>query len=237
MLRPTPIRRVDRAALPVACLIIWLAAGASAAAENIVFLGNSITKHGPDPSIDWPGNWGMAASAAALDYVNQVTAILRQSQRLALQPVVLSTFSLEQEFFQLSSARIQALLREVPRARIVVLQLGDNLDLSGERADGRQFAQQYAKLLSALRTRVGREPRLLCIGKWWPWAPIDAQIERQCEAANGIFIAISDLHSEPWGRAASERQFATQGVADHPGDRAMRQIALRVVHGVTGVTP
>ncbi|MDB5348274.1 MAG: GDSL-like Lipase/Acylhydrolase [Schlesneria sp.] len=44
------------------------------AASKVLFLGNSITLHGPAPSIGWTGNWGMAASSEGNDYVHLVTA-------------------------------------------------------------------------------------------------------------------------------------------------------------------
>ena len=44
------------------------------AASRVLFLGNSITLHGPAPAIGWTGNWGMAASAEHLDYVHLLTA-------------------------------------------------------------------------------------------------------------------------------------------------------------------
>jgi hypothetical protein len=48
--------------------------------KKVLFLGNSITKHGPKADIDWSGNWGMAASAEAKDYVHVFTTSLAQKQ-------------------------------------------------------------------------------------------------------------------------------------------------------------
>ena len=37
---------------------------------RVLFVGNSITLHGPRPQIGWTNNWGMAASARDKDYVH-----------------------------------------------------------------------------------------------------------------------------------------------------------------------
>lgn len=43
---------------------------------KIIFVGNSITKHGPSEALGWEGNWGMAASSEDKDYVHQLVSML-----------------------------------------------------------------------------------------------------------------------------------------------------------------
>ena len=46
--------------------------------KKVLFIGNSITRHGPKPEIGWPNDWGMAASAPEKDYVHQTVALLEE---------------------------------------------------------------------------------------------------------------------------------------------------------------
>ena len=42
--------------------------------RRVLFVGNSITLHSARPEIGWHGDWGMAASDAAHDYLHLVMA-------------------------------------------------------------------------------------------------------------------------------------------------------------------
>ena len=44
--------------------------------HRVLFVGNSITRHEPNPSLGWYGDWGMAASSKEKDYVHLVVAEL-----------------------------------------------------------------------------------------------------------------------------------------------------------------
>jgi hypothetical protein len=43
---------------------------------DLVVVGNSITRHGPAPSIDWSGDWGMAAPSSDKDFSHLVASRL-----------------------------------------------------------------------------------------------------------------------------------------------------------------
>ena len=46
---------------------------------KVLFLGNSITLHGPAPKIGWDGNWGMAASTREKDFVHVLLSRIAKS--------------------------------------------------------------------------------------------------------------------------------------------------------------
>ena len=71
---------------PLLLTLIFICATVHASAQTkVLFLGNSITKHGPKADIDWSGNWGMAASVEANDYVHLVTKALTEKAGTAPQ--------------------------------------------------------------------------------------------------------------------------------------------------------
>ena len=55
--------------------------GATRKGPRVLFVGNSITLHGPRPQIGWTNNWGMAATARDRDYVH-----LLQKKIVEVQP-------------------------------------------------------------------------------------------------------------------------------------------------------
>ena len=44
--------------------------------KKVMFFGNSITRHEPNASLGWYGDWGMAASSKEKDFVHLVVKAL-----------------------------------------------------------------------------------------------------------------------------------------------------------------
>ena len=66
--------------------------------RKILFLGNSITKHGPAPAIGWTGNWGMAASAQEKDFVHLVTSSLARTMKAAPEVRIANIATFERQY-------------------------------------------------------------------------------------------------------------------------------------------
>ena len=50
----------------------------NAGKRRFLFVGNSITRHGPKPEIGWENDWGMAASKKENDYVHVTVSMLEK---------------------------------------------------------------------------------------------------------------------------------------------------------------
>ncbi len=95
-------------------------------ANKILFLGNSITLHGPAPAIGWSGNWGMAASAKEKDYVHLVLKAISQAAGKDPESVVTNIAGFER---QSDTYNIDAELKNelAFKPDLVIVAIGENV--------------------------------------------------------------------------------------------------------------
>lgn len=191
-------------------------------ASKVLFLGNSITLHGPAPSIGWTGNWGMAASSEDKDYVHLVTADIVKAAGGKPQIKVrnIADFERGHEKFDIAGEYKAELAFQ---ADVIVVAIGENLPELASEESRRAFATAFALLLGELKKNG--HPVIFVRSSFWP-NPVKDEIMRQASADVGAtFIDISKLGAEKSNAASSERQIEHAGVAAHPGDKGMREIA------------
>jgi hypothetical protein len=136
-------------------------------ADRILFVGNSLTLHGPKPVIGWTGNWGMAASAQDRIFVHLLTAAIEAQTggRLVLEqtPIdgtksaenILNIAHIpERECATYEAARIRKQLDW--KANIVVWQCGENVPPRGFDADVFQMSLK-ALLTSGVSKAISYE--------------------------------------------------------------------------------
>lgn len=200
-----------------------------AAIRRILFLGNSITLHGPKPDIGWTGNWGMAASSADKDYVRLVTRAI--AQHTGATPVFrarnIADFERNYATYDVD-VQLKELFAFDPD--LVVLAIGENVPALGS-DDAR--AKFKAGVMSLLRCALAkRRPRVVVRSCFWADAAKDEVLRQACEEANGIFVNAGPLGREAANAARSERAFTHDGVAGHPGDRGMQALADAIVQAI-----
>ena len=210
----------------VVVLLACAAVQAPAQPHRVLFLGNSITKHGPKADIDWHGDWGMAASAESRDYVHLVLRGLAAKAGAAPEVMVrnIADFERGHAGYDIAGKLSDAIAF---RPDLIILAIGENVPALKTPADQAAFQASATKLLVALK--ADRRPALLVRSCFWANAAKDEALQRACAAAGGVFVDISALGKDESHYARSERPFKHAGVANHPGDKGMAAIAAALL--------
>lgn len=213
-------------------LILGCAAVQASAQDSfrkVLSLGNSITKHGPKADIDWSGNWGMAASAEAHDYVHLVTQGLATKSGTTPEIMVKNIADFERAH---AGYEIAGTLGDAIKFHpdLIIVAIGENVPMLKTPADQAAFQDSVAKLLTALKS--DRQPVLLVRSCFWANAAKDEALKRACAAASGVFVDVSAMSKDESNYARSERPFKNAGVANHPGDKGMAAIAAALLEAL-----
>lgn len=241
-----------RCGLAVA-LLLWacLAAGAEAApggalkAQRVLFLGNSITLHGPHEPYGWRHNCGMAASVPEKDYVHVLAAALtaRTGCALRLSPtagpagpdgvappatIVNIADIFERHYAPFDSARLQAQLAWKPD--LVIVQCGENV--VRETFDPAAFKTGFQALLAALQ--AAGNPQVFVTGQvLGDGGPLD-QIKREVcaeDPAHRSYVDLSSFHGDATNLASAEPYYSGI-IVGHPGDKGMALIAALLLKAI-----
>lgn len=203
------------------------------AAEKVLILGNSITRHGPSSKIGWTTDWGMAASAREKDFVHLVTSSLAKTTGTSPKVMIRNIAGFER---QNGTYDPDAKLKDVIEfgADLIIVAIGENVPRLDSDKSKAQFAKSFRKLLTCLKSE--NNPTLIVRSCFWANQAKDEILRQGCGDAGGIFVDISKLGKDESNYARSEREFQHQGVAAHPGDRGMQAIATAILKAIGPVT-
>lgn len=188
--------------------------------KKILFVGNSITRHAPKSDIGWFNDWGMAASSKDKDYVHVLENMILKTNpdaefcicQLAewersykTGDMLLDSFNTAREF----------------NADIIVIRLIENCPHND--FDHETFSEQYGKMIGYLN-KSGKAEIVVTTGFWKH--PADTTIS-QFAAENGFdCVYLGELGEKSEMRA--DGLFKHSGVAAHPGDKGMENIAMMI---------
>jgi hypothetical protein len=203
---------------------------ATSQAKRILFLGNSITLHGPSAQVGWMNNWGMAASAQEEDYVHVlVNSIAKLSgSRPEVQIDNIADFERRYDSYDLDTGLKQHLDF---KPDTVVVAIGENVPALTSEDTKTKFKASFTRLLTALK-KSGR-PAIFVRSCFWPDKTKDDIMRESCMAVGGVFVDIRGLSKDESNYARSEQSFAHAGVAGHPGDKGMKGIADALLKAIT----
>ena len=193
---------------------------------KILFLGNSITHHGPSAKVDWTGNWGMAASAEEKDYVHLVLRSIAEATGKAPEALIENIVEFERNYATYDMVAKRKNIFAF-KADVVVLAIGENVAALKTDEAKAAFKSSLVKLLQALK--ADNNPTIFVRSCFWADAAKDAVLKQACQEVSGVYVDISTLGKVDSNFARSERKFTNSGVAHHPGDKGMQAIATALI--------
>lgn len=187
--------------------------------KRIMFVGNSITLHGILHEIGWHNEWGMAASSIENDYVH---IIMNKEIFPDAQYCICQVAEWEGEY---KNGESKFNLFENARkfhADIIVMRFIENVPAKD--FDPEIFKASYDKLLNYLN-KSQKAKVVLTTGFWRH--PGDNVIIEYAKEKGLPCVLLGDLGEDESMKAIG--LFEHSGVANHPGDLGMKNIAERIV--------
>lgn len=191
------------------------------AGKRVMFVGNSITRHGVLPEIGWNNDFGMAASSVDNDYVHIVAKEYSNKNPDAAYCIC----QVAEWETQYKNGDKTLELFEMARnfdADIIIMRAVENCPATD--FDEELFIEKYEELISYLNP--SKKAEVIVTTSFWKHKASDAL----CKIAekNGYpLVKLEDLGEDESMKAIG--LFKHSGVANHPGDKGMRTIAQRIL--------
>ena len=188
--------------------------------KRIMFVGNSITLHSKKTDIGWYGEWGMAASSIENDYVHRLmSAICEKDPDCAF--CICQVAEWERQY---KNGKSLYNLFENARdfnADIIVMRFVENCPKND--FDKQAFKKETIDLLQYLNP--SKNAKIILTTGFWRH-PADAGIAELAKELNLPLVKLGDLGEKD--EMKSIGLFEHSGVANHPGDLGMENIADRI---------
>lgn len=188
---------------------------------RVLFVGNSITLHGPKESIGWSGNWGMAASARDKDYVHQLQAKIVAAQPEAQCCLLQVAASFERSFFKPEwNCEEHFQWAQKFRPDIIVLFFGANVPQEYDASTmDPPPARTFGEALESMVRYINADNHALVVFSqgYYDRPKLEAEKAAVCEKLNGVIASMEDIRNNPESR----------GRYNHPSDLGMSLIAQR----------
>lgn len=187
--------------------------------KKVLFVGNSITRHGKLPGIGWNNDFGMAASSIDNDYVHIL--IKKINEKYPDSVFCICQASQWETDYNINDKIIfkYEIAREF-KADIIIMRIIENCKC--DKFNHNLFYKKYSDFIDYLNPKDAKI--ILTSGFWKHTGDID--IENVAKDNNYDFIYLGDLGEDDSMKAIG--LFEHSGVAAHPNDNGMLEIANRI---------
>ena len=192
---------------------------------KVLILGNSITQHGPNESIGWLNNYGMAASSQENDYVHRLMdgyvaeKYDNVEYKIGAAYPVESTIIVDEEYDY--TEKFAPVVKEVIdfQPDIILLQMGENVNVQG--LTTKAYLHAMHQLLDSFQKEKPGVKVILSI-PFWGGSVKTETVKTLSEEYGYPYADISKLNTN---ENKATGKFENAGVASHPGDKGMESIA------------
>ena len=194
-------------------------------AKRVLFFGNSITRHEPNPDLGWYGDWGMAASSKDKDYVHLVVAEL--DKKYGNVDYCIAQGAMWEWGYRESEKVLEEYYSAVKAfdPHIIVIRIGENVT-------AKKHLEVNCKpgFETAVDFLVGKSAEKVIITDMFWYSVYNNVFEEVCLEKGYTFCHLTDLEQDE--RTMALGLFEHKGVAGHPGDFGMQCIADRILEKI-----
>ena len=194
--------------------------------HRVIFVGNSITRHGVKEDIGWHVDWGMAASCMEKDYVHRTLAMIEEKWG-PVDYCVLNVAEWERCYWDTSILERWQEAREF-EADLVIIRTGENIWSSKDRLAEIDLYPFFDEMIRFFAKNPNAQ--IIVTDLFWAKEPINTPIHRITEDRGYIPVTLGDLGAKEENTAKG--LFEHSGVAHHPGDLGMERIAQRIIDAI-----
>lgn len=228
MLIKTRFLRIASLGFLVLIVIVWACKEEGSLPQrapfsHVLVIGNSITFHPPAPEIGWNKAWGMAASKPENDFFSILTDSLL-TYNPEIQTMRQNVYPFEKFFGTVDFADFADI--KSFGADLLIVRLGENVDTG--QVEGHNFAESLIQFVNYLKG--SQDTEVVVTTMFWPNPIMNEQVSWAAKKEGWKLVDITFLSEKNENMAIGE--YADQGVASHPGDQGMREIARLIWEGL-----
>lgn len=191
---------------------------------RVLILGNSITYHSALSDIGWNNNFGMAASSKEKDYVHRLYSMVKEKQPDAAFCLCQAA---EWEYYYKTGRNLvdKYSVGKDFNADIIIVRIIENCP--ADKFDSESFKQELTYFLDYLNN--SKNAKIILSTGFWKH-PGNAAMCELAQEKNYPLVHLEDLGEDDNMKAIGK--FEHFGVANHPGDLGMENIAKRLFEQV-----